>query len=301
VFVSRAYGAWIAIGLAVALVAIEAARARSVRPAALPRGWTALRAAAALVLLIALFLPWEHLSGAPQGFAASANGWSVFPGGVAGALALLLLLAAVLLPELEAHALTIALAVGFLVSVIGTYLAVGADSRVFGLAWGSYVGFAATAALLLSVLGPLRPVRVDPSRALARAVPLAASIACLGAVVLPLWDVLPRDWTQPDAVSGELSVAALLLALHLIRAWILSAVRRRPMGHTLTLVPLALIALPALQLILLRSEAVRWGGVILICLSVLLALLGWIEERDGLERAGFPEFLRVDRLPETES
>jgi hypothetical protein len=178
-FVSRAYGAWIAIGLAVALVAIEAARARSVRPAALPSGRTALRAAAALVLLIALFLPWERLSGAPQGFAASANGWSVFPGGVAGALALLLLLAAALLPELEAHALTIALAIAFLVSVIGTYLAVGADSRVFGLAWGSYVGFAATAALLLSVLGPFRPIRVDPHRALARAVPLAASLACL--------------------------------------------------------------------------------------------------------------------------
>jgi hypothetical protein len=300
VFVSRAYGAWIAIGLAVALVAIEAARARSVRPAALPRGWTALRAAAAVVLLIALFLPWEHLSGAPKGFAASANGWSVFPGGVAGALALLLLLAAVLVPELEAHALTIVLAIAFLVSVIGTYLAVGADSRVFGLAWGSYVGFAATAALLLSVLRPLRPLRVDPNRALVRAVPLAASIACLGAVVLPLWDVLPRDWVQAEAVSGELSVAALLLVLHLIRAWVLSATQR-PMGHTLTLVPLALIALPALQLILLRSEAVRWGGVILISLSVVLALLGWIEERDGLESAGFPELLRVDRLPETES
>jgi hypothetical protein len=299
-FVSRAYGAWIAIGLAVALVAIEAARARSVRPAALPSGRTALRAAAALVLLIALFLPWERLSGAPQGFAASANGWSVFPGGVAGALALLLLLAAALLPELEAHALTIALAIAFLVSVIGTYLAVGADSRVFGLAGGSYVGFAATAALLLSVLGPFRPIRVDPHRALARAVPLAASLACLGAVMLPLWEVLPRDWTQADAVSGELWVAALLLALFLIRAWILSAARLST-GHTLTLVPLALIVLPALQLIFLRTEAIRWGGVILISLSVVLALLGWIEEHDGLESAGFPELLRIDRLPETES
>jgi hypothetical protein len=249
-----------------------------------------------VVLLIALFLPWEQLGGASQGFAASANGWSIFPGGVAGALALPLLLAAVLLPELETHALTIVLTIAFLVSVIGTYLAVGDESRVFGLAWGSYVGFAATAALLLSVLGPLRPVRVEPSRALARAVPLTASIACLVAVVLPLWDVLPRDWVQADAVSGELSVAALLLVLHLIRAWILSAVRR-PTGHTLTLVPLALVVLPALQLIFLRSEAIRWGGVILISLSVVLALLGWIEERDGLESAGFPELLRLDRLP----
>lgn len=296
IFVSRAYGTWIAIGFAVALVAIEAARVRSARPPALPSGWTALRAAAAVLFLIALFLPWEQLGDASQGFTASANGWSIFPGGVAGALALPLLLAAVLLPELETHALTIVLAIAFLVSVIGTYLAVGDESRVFGLAWGSYVGFAATAALLLSVLGPLRPVRVDPSRALARAVPLTASIACLVAVVLPLWDVLPRDWVQADAVSGELSVAALLLVLHLIRAWILSAVRR-PTGHTLTLVPLALVVLPALQLIFLRSEAIRWGGVILISLSVVLALLGWIEERDGLESAGFPELLRLDRLP----
>jgi hypothetical protein len=34
---------------------------------------------------------------------------------------------------------------------------------------------------------------------------------------------------------------------------------------------------------------------------VVLALLGWIEEHDGLESAGFPELLRIDRLPETES
>lgn len=212
----------------------------------------------------------------------------------------MLLLAVVAAPELETHTLTIVVAVALLVSLMGTYVAVGEESYIFGLSYGSYVGFAATAALLLSVLGPFRPIRVDPHRALARAVPLAVSLACLGAVMLPLWEVLPRDWTQADAVSGELSVAALLLALFLIRAWILSAARLST-GHTLTLVPLALIVLPALQLIFLRAEAIRWGGVILISLSVVLALLGWIEERDGLESIGFPELLRLDRLPEAES
>jgi hypothetical protein len=81
VFVSRTNGAWIGVGFAVALVAVEAARARGVRLPALPRGWTALRAAAAAVLLVALFLPWEHVSRAP----AHAVGWTIFPGGVAGA------------------------------------------------------------------------------------------------------------------------------------------------------------------------------------------------------------------------
>ncbi len=295
VFAARAYGAWIGIGFAVALVAIEAARVRSVRLPRLPRGWIAVRATAALLLLIAFFLPWEHLSAAPEHFAGRANGWSIFPGGVAGALALLVLLAAILLPELEAHAVTGVVAVALLVSIMGTFVAVGGESRIFALDYGSYVGFAATAALVLSVLGALRPVPVDPNRALVRARPLAASLACLAAVVLPLWEVLPRDWTQADAVTGELSAVALLLALYLIRAWILST-GRRPLGRTLTVLPLGLLVLPTLELILLRSEPIRWGGVILIVLSVVLAVLGWIEERRGLESLGLPELFRVDRI-----
>ena len=169
--------------------------------------------------------------------------------------------------------------------------------------YGAYVEFTAAALLLLPVLPRRRPVRVERKGAPIWALPLAASVACLAAILLPLWNVLPPLWTfQATAVQGWFSMAALLMAVYLAHAWI-----RRMRGsvtepHRLTLVPLALLVLPALQLVRYRDVEIVWGGVILVALCLLLALLGWVEESGGgLERFRMPELLRVDRLPDAEA
>ena len=51
-----------------------------------------------------------------------------------------------------------------------------------------------------------------------------------------------------------------------------------------------------LSLIGERQYSLNWGGWIVVVTSVLLALLGWLERRGGLERFRVPELLRVDRL-----
>ena len=120
--------------------------------------------------------------------------------------------------------------------------------------------------------------------------------------VVPLWFVLPEPWTfRAYALHGSLAVAGVLLALYLVRLWARRMRGPAKTDHRLTLVPFILLTLAALELIRYRSGPVIWGAVILVVLCLLLALLGWIEERNGLEGFRVPETLRVDRLPETES
>ena len=135
-----------------------------------------------------------------------------------------------------------------------------------------------------------------------RAVPVLATLASIGAVLVPAWQgVLPVLWTaEASAVRSWFAVATLLLALHLLRLWIRRIGPEAPPSRSLIVIPALILPLPALELMIDRSS-VAWGGVILVSLCLLLAALGWIEQRGGMERLGFPEMLRVDRLPEPES
>jgi hypothetical protein len=91
-------------------------------------------------------------------------------------------------------------AVAIFVSMVGT--AFHTNSPFFGPAYGAYVGFAAAGILLGTVLVPLRPGSVDRERALARALPLAASALCVAAVValaLAVMHVIFREgWQDQD-------------------------------------------------------------------------------------------------------
>jgi hypothetical protein len=64
----------------------------------------------------------------------------------------------------------------------------------------------------------------------------------------------------------------------------------------LVLVPLALLALAAVDLINQRGNALTWGRGALVGLCVLLAILGRIEQQGGLESPRIPDALRLDRL-----
>lgn len=256
----------------------------------LARGWTALRTAAAIALLVALFLPWQEMHASARFHAPGLDGWSAYGGAMAGDVALLLV-AAPTLPVLEAYVLEAVLALGFLVSAQRGFFADVVNSRIFRMGYRLYAGFAATGLLLIATLVPLRLGQVDRRRALVRALPVGLSLGCV-------------SWTiRATAVRDWLSVPALFLALCLTRSWILATKRPIIKGHTLTLAPLALLVLPALELVRLRSTGIIWGGVILIALCVVLAALGRLEESGGgLESFRVPEEIwRVDRLPEPES
>lgn len=283
---SPLYGAWIGIGCAVALAAVVAVRAWPLSLPAPPRGWAAIRVAAALALLVALFLSWQELRVPHHDL--GLNGWEQLPGAAAGGLALLLLA----LPTFPCVVETVA-AIAFLVAWFGGIETQFGSVPVFRTAYGSYVGFAATALLVLTVLAELRPVHVDRRHALVVAVPVAASICCLGAVVVPTWNVLPDLWSfEAEAVSGWFVVAGLLLALYQLRAW--------TRGGRRTLAAAAFLVLPSLELVRARGAVgMIWGTWILFGLCLFLVVLGLIEEHGGgLESYRVPEEIwRVDRLP----
>ena len=293
---SYRYGTWVGIACAVVLVALEAVGAWPVRLPALPRGLTAPRLGAAALLVVALFLPWEKLAEGSISFI----GWYMVSGAAAGALCLLLL-ATPAVPALEAYVLDTAIAVALLVSLGTAYLA---DGPFYRMDYGAIVGFVGAGVLLVTALVSFRPVQVDRSRAFVRAVPLALAVLCVASIMVPWWFVLPRDWTsQALPLNSWLGVAGLLLALYLVRLWAIQMRGRARMDNRLTLVPLVLLTLPALELIRLRnSPVVIWGAIILVGLCLLLAVFGRLEEDRGLEGLRVPEEIwRVDRLPDPES
>lgn len=292
------YGTWIGVGCAVSLVALEAARAWPARLPVPPQGPAALRTCAAVLLLVALFLPWQELHATNA--SGRTDGWYLATGAAAGALCLLLLAAAAV-PALEAYVLEAVVAIVIFVSTVATNFRQA--SFFYRIGYGAWIGSAAAGSLLVTALAQVRPGHVDRRRALVRAVPLAASVLCVAAVVVPSWFVLPEDWTyQAVALYGWVAVPGVLISLYLVRLWARRVHGPASTGHRLTLTPIVLLTFASLELIRFRHGEVIWGAVIVVVLCLLLAVLGWIEEHGGLE--GFrvrEEFWRVDRLPEPES
>lgn len=256
----------------------EAFGARPWQIPATPKGWAALRTCAAAVLVLALFLPWLEIAFG-LGDVQVTHGWEEFAGAVAGGLAVLLLVAPAV-PVLEAFALELVAAIAFLVSWLGAGEASVGFPPALRVGYGSFLGFAATALLIVSALAPLRLARVEWKRALLFSVPIAASVACLGVVVVGAWEVLPWP-TRYEAVAvlSWFSVAALLLSLYLIRVWVRRMLDPSASADGLVLVPLVLLVLPALQLVRARHLlGASLGGWILVGLCLALAMLGWTEQ-----------------------
>jgi hypothetical protein len=161
---TRVYGMWIAIASAVSLVVLEAVRAWPERVPALPRGLVAVRVGATALLIVALFLPWQEVH-LPVTAGHWASGWYPSVGAAAGSLCLLLV-ATPALPKLANYALEAIVAIVLMVSVLATEFR--SDSFAFRIGWGAFLGIAAAATLLVTVLLRVRPGRVNGSRALAR-------------------------------------------------------------------------------------------------------------------------------------
>jgi hypothetical protein len=168
------------------------------------------------------------------------------------------------------------------------------------LGYGSIVGFAAAALLLILALVPLRFPRLERNRLLVRLVPITLCLAYLAIVVLPWWDVLPRRLQSQSlarfAPISWLTVAGALLAILLFGSWARRIARPSERPDRLVFIPLGLLALAAIDIIRLRDAGITWGGASIVGLCLLLALLGRVEQREGLESLRVPEILRVDRL-----
>ncbi len=286
----RAYGAWAALGLALALVALALPGAVKSRPQR-PSAFALAAGAAAALLVVSLFLPWQRecYPGA-RGFCMSANGWS-FPGTVSAALALAVFVA--VLSRRSAPLVELAAGVGLLVATLGFELVEGTFAGVrLGFGYGSTLGFAAAALLVALVLVRARPPAFGREDAV-RLLPVAACAGYAAVVVLPWWGVLSLDTVQTlrFAPLSWLTVAGVLVDLRLLGHW-----ARRCSDVRLVLMPLALLALAAVELIRFRDLGLAWGGGTVVGLCLLLAALGRVEQRGGWANVHVPELLRIDRL-----
>lgn len=305
--VVHSYGAWVGLGLVLAFAAIVLADSASALPGQprFGRHATAVLAVVAL-FLTALFLPWQKVCyptgsdlGPYSGRCLTTNGWVTISGSTAALLSLLVVLVLLTPRRFLPSAAEFAVGTALLVATLGFELVpTGGVGLHFG--YGSIVGFSAAALLLVIVAVRLRPPALEWSQLVVRLVPIAACFGYLLIVVVPWWGVLPRRLQSESLVRfaplSWLTVAGALLGIHLLGSWLRRAAGGSARPEPLVFLPLALLALAALDLIRLRSAGITWGGGIVVGLCILLALIGRVESQGGLENMQVPEVLRVDRL-----
>ena len=303
------YGVWPALGIALALVAWAVLVERPGRPRLARLSWRQLAAAGAGALFLgALFLPWERMCydadpgfGPLAGRCISENAWG-WEGPVAAAAAVLAiaLVVAVLEPDrLPLSVVELAAGFGVLVVTMG-FLVETQDGQGVraGYGYGSMIAFALAAVLIALAIMPLRVPNVEPRRALVRSVPIAACIAYLAIIVVPWWGVLPPFESKYVFIlpaHSWLTITGALLGIRLLRLWA-GQTAAGSGSPELVLLPLALLALATIDFINQGEDAVSWGRSAVVGLCLLLAFLGRIEQRRGLEKLRIPEALRIDRI-----
>ena len=294
---SRAYGAWIGLGIAIGLVAVAVASRNGLPTHESPRGRVLAAIGAAGLLIAGLFLPWQQQCyeksadfGPGSGRCISTNGWASSLGATAALLAIGLVILLVA-PRRFLSPATLGAGIALLIATAGFQLENrSADGIHLEFGSGAMIGFVAAGLLLALTVVGLRPRKVG-----LRLAPIAACVAYLGVVVVPWWAVLPHG-VQASLTFAELSwptIAGVLLAVWLVQLW---AARAAAGAEWLVIVPLGMLSLAALDLTRLRGDGITWGRGIVVSLCLLLGAFGWFEQQDGLENARIPTFLRFDRL-----
>jgi hypothetical protein len=301
-----AYGAWVGLGIAVALVALALIKGPQVSELTRPGPHALATGAAATLFVTGLFLPWQRACYTPgrglgplAGHCVSTNGWTPTVGSAAAVLAIALVMVAVAPRRLAVSGIELATGLGLLVATLGFQLIEGNDPGLhleFG--YGSTIGFAAAALLVALAVTRLRPPRLDWNRVPVRLAPIAACAGYLVVVVLPWWDVLPRHSQSVlrFAPLSWLTIVGALVGIRLLGLWVRQIKGASGSADLLVILPLALLALAALDLIRLRANGITWGGGVVVGLCLLLVLSGRAEQLQGIQNLRVPEILRVDRL-----
>lgn len=297
----RAYGAWIAVGVALALAALAIVREGRGAVAFLRRlQWRVLALAAVSALFVgSLFLPWRTQS-FPRSFApdpraghsVSLNGWSL-TGAAAATFAVVLLTLSLRGASRPFHPLALAGGVMLFAGIAAIELTRGSTRQVpVELGYGAAVGLAcAAAAIGLAVL--LVRFTTPVWREIgARSVPIALCAAYIAVVVIPT--LREPSFDRPAlffAPISWLTVAGVVAAILLIQSWVeKSADRAR-----LVVLPLSMLALAVVDVIKFRHD-LAWGAAAVVGLCVVLSGLGRIEQRGGFSGLSVPELLRIDRI-----
>jgi hypothetical protein len=286
------------------LAIIDRPRAKLVRPQ-----WQGSCAGIAFALFtISLFLPWQRacypkgrefaLIGV-SGRCISSNGWTLETSVAAFAAAGLVAVA--FAPPLRRFARgELAAGVALLVATIGLRLETGIFGGFrFSFGYGSIVGFVAAA--MLFGLALTRPrVPAGWSRAAVAVPAIAFGAAYVAVVVLPWWDVLPTDVWSVFAIGPTrlswLTIAAAAIGLRMTRLWLSRLGDSSSSADELVLLPLALVALAAIDAVRFGIAHPTWNSVLLGCLALGLTVLGLVERSGGLSAIEIPEILRIDRI-----
>lgn len=259
--------------------------------------------AGSVLVLASMFLPWQSFCDSER--CSSSSGWSSAE--LAGVFALGLLVTLVLAGRVAQE-----FAIGAAIFVLSAGLAV-AIPHDFGLLpqhapppptlnldYGAFLGFAGAALLVVSALGPIRPV--PDKRFFVRLVPVLGALTLVAFGVTPslatIGDVLDNHnlflVQSPFLTVGLLGATTVLLTLRLLFRWF-----DGPGTHAeLVRLPLVLLALTALTVIhdaivttnfanigISAGKGVSWEGWAAICLCVVLAACGWLARSgDAFER-----------------
>ncbi len=294
---THAYGAWIGLGVGLAIAAL-AVPSRAALPSLRSPGWHALATGAAAALFaVALFLPWQSVCydqsadwGPYAGRCVSTNGWASIPGAAAALLAIALVIAAFGWRR-AVSAPTLAAGIAILVATMGFQIEHRNETGShLGFGYGSWIGFVAAGALVALGLVGARLPKLD-----VRLAPVAGCISYLAVVVLPWWRVLPSG-AGPAlrfAPLSWLTVTGVLLAVWLGQLWL----NRGSLGaEWLVIVPLAMLALASVDLIRVRAGGLSWAEAVIVIICLALAGLGRLEQQAGPRKLRVPKSLRLDRL-----
>jgi hypothetical protein len=293
------YEAWLGLGCSLGLVALALATSRGLR-ISLPPVADAAAGAAATLLVVSMFLPWQKVCDPVGRGCASYSGWSPAQGPPTGALASTAGgLAVILLVLLLGYRrLYVELAVGAAIYVMaaGFEITRAPFPPPTHLGYGAPLGFAGAALLLVAAARRLGSVPPDRTRLLLRFVPM---LACLAFLAIPVATLTGRLSPLFDAYSpwrwDWLELGAILVALRLLGRWLGGP----KADDELVLLPLALLAMTVLTVVEAdRAGYVNWEAWLSVSLCALLAVLGWLERTSGLESVRVPEEIwRLDRLP----
>jgi hypothetical protein len=303
-FGSPSATAWAGLAAAVALALLSLRDARAAGEQIAVSGLALIAGLLGGAFLVALFLPWQNECfprdgsfGALSGHCFSQSGWGA-AGAATPALAVCIFLAFALGSRSVVSATESGAALAVVVATAGFQLAgqSGGDDVRLSTGFGAYAVFVLTGALLAVSLAGFRPLIPKAPRPLAAA-GLAISVSYVLVLVVPWLDVLPARLQDNLGFAPEswLTLAGALLGIHLAALWVRRGVGGLADGSALVLVPGAMLALAAIDVIARRHDE-RWGAGAIVGLCLLLLFVGDAERRGGLRQIRVPEILRIDRI-----